>query len=83
MSILSVANAVGGMMLALGTPGMAGKAAASPALAPPSSNGPARARPDTKYCVLFDATGTRIPRRVCQTRDAWMKDGFDPLAPRR
>ncbi|MEG3178105.1 hypothetical protein U1872_17825 [Sphingomonas sp. RB3P16] len=35
-----------------------------------------------RYCVVSDVTGSRIARRVCQTRADWLKDGFDPLATR-
>jgi len=32
-----------------------------------------------KYCVVDSSTGTRIPKKVCLTRDDWLKRGFDPL----
>jgi len=35
-----------------------------------------------KYCILDTVTGSRIAKKVCKTRDAWMReDGFDPLKP--
>lgn len=38
--------------------------------------------PQTKYCIVDTVTGSRIAKRVCKTRDAWMReDGFDPLDP--
>jgi len=38
--------------------------------------------PQTKYCIVDTVTGSRIPKKVCKTRDAWMReDGFDPLNP--
>lgn len=38
--------------------------------------------PQTKYCIVDTVTGTRIAKRVCKTRDAWMREvGFDPLKP--
>jgi len=36
--------------------------------------------PQTKYCMVDTVTGSRIPQKICKTRDAWMReDGFDPL----
>ena len=33
-----------------------------------------------KYCVVDAVTGSRIPQKICKTREAWMReDGFDPL----
>jgi hypothetical protein len=38
--------------------------------------------PQPKYCVVDTVTGSRIPQKVCKTREAWMReDGFDPLNP--
>jgi hypothetical protein len=38
--------------------------------------------PQTKYCIVDTVTGSRIAKKVCKTRDAWMhEDGFDPLNP--
>lgn len=38
----------------------------------------APARVDTRrYCVIDDVSGSRIPRKQCQTRDGWAKDGVD------
>jgi hypothetical protein len=38
--------------------------------------------PQTKYCIVDTVTGSRIAKKVCKTRDAWMReDGFDPLNP--
>lgn len=35
-----------------------------------------------KYCIVDAVTGSRIPQKVCKTREAWMReDGFDPLNP--
>jgi hypothetical protein len=33
-----------------------------------------------KYCVVDSITGSRIARKICKTRDAWLDQGFDPLA---
>ena len=36
--------------------------------------------PQTRYCIVDTITGSRIAKRECKTRDAWMReDGFDPL----
>jgi hypothetical protein len=38
--------------------------------------------PQTKYCIVDTVTGSRITKKVCKTREAWMnEDGFDPLNP--
>lgn len=34
----------------------------------------------TKYCVVEQVTGSRIPVKTCATRDEWLDRGFDPLA---
>ena len=35
----------------------------------------------TRYCVVNQVTGSRIPRRTCKTRADWLADeGVDPLA---
>ena len=37
--------------------------------------------PSTRYCVVVaHATGSMIDRKICRTRDEWLKTGFDPLA---
>jgi hypothetical protein len=48
---------------------------APPAPAPVS----AQAKPATRYCIVDTYTGSRIPRKLCKTRDQWMDQGFDPL----
>ena len=37
------------------------------------------AQPAKRYCVKNTTIGTNIERKVCQTRDAWLAQGFDPL----
>ena len=32
-----------------------------------------------KYCIDTVTTGSRIPKRQCQTRAEWLDDGVDPL----
>ena len=34
----------------------------------------------TKYCIVDLVTGSRIPVKTCKTREAWLEQGFDPLA---
>jgi len=43
----------------------------------------AEPKPQQKtYCIVDTATGSRIPQKICKTREAWMReDGFDPLNP--
>lgn len=33
----------------------------------------------TRYCVQTQLTGSRLARKVCQTREAWLAQNFDPL----
>ena len=35
-----------------------------------------------KYCVMDETTGSRIARKICRTREEWLSEGFDPLAPK-
>lgn len=61
----------------------------APAIAAPRDPAPAKSSqedqtaPTTKakrYCVESEVTGSRVPMRVCKTRDQWLKeDGFDPI----
>lgn len=60
-----------------GTPGAGGGRSAVPAQAP----SPDAAKEAKKYCVVDTLSGSRIARKVCLTRDDWMKRGFDPLNP--
>ena len=32
-----------------------------------------------KYCVMDETTGSRVARKTCKTREAWLAEGFDPL----
>jgi len=41
----------------------------------------AESTPQKKYCVVDTLTGSRIAQKVCKTREAWMREGFDPLNP--
>jgi len=52
-------------------------------VAPVANATPAAERsPQTKYCIVDTVTGSRIAKKVCKTRDDWMReDGFDPLNP--
>lgn len=53
----------------------------SKARAPSARVAAAKVSPDTKYCVVDSFTGSRVPRKVCRTRDEWIaREGFDPAA---
>ena len=58
-------------------------ATAVPKIVAPVEGGSPAATQPTRYCVKEATTGTRMSRKVCRTRDAWLADGFDPLAPAR
>lgn len=38
-----------------------------------------KAKRETRYCAETEVTGSRLPRRQCQTREDWLRDGVDPL----
>ena len=38
-----------------------------------------KAKRETRYCAETEITGSRLPRRQCQTREDWLRDGVDPL----
>lgn len=38
-----------------------------------------KAKRQTRYCAETEITGSRLPRRQCQTREDWLRDGVDPL----
>ena len=65
---------------------------AAPAMAEPKSAPPARVvgtetrediADDQMVCVKKALTGSRITRKVCKSHAEWLKEGFDPLAPRQ
>ena len=64
------------------TAGTATDAPVGTAAAAPTSEAAPAARPQ-RYCVVQQITGTMLGHRVCQTRDQWLAQGFDPAAPRR
>jgi hypothetical protein len=35
-----------------------------------------------RVCIVDEATGSRFPQKVCQTRAQWAAEGLDPLAKR-
>jgi hypothetical protein len=74
-----------GAMLGLAAPALAADPkpapAASAAATGPVSDVTAAAPDKTRYCVMTEpTTGSRISKRVCQTRGDWLKEGFDPLS---
>jgi len=54
--------------------------AAADAVPAPRATPTAESTSQPKYCMVDTVTGSRIPQKVCKTREAWMReDGFDPL----
>jgi hypothetical protein len=52
--------------------------------APPAARATpaAEATPEQKkYCIVDTLTGSRIAQKICKTREAWLREGFDPLNP--
>ena len=54
--------------------------ATSSITAPAQADGGAPRAKSTRYCVVGALTGSRIERKTCRTRQAWLNEGFDPLA---
>lgn len=48
---------------------------ASAAAATPAAQIGAREQKPTRYCYLTEQTGTRITKKVCQTREEWRSEG--------
>jgi hypothetical protein len=82
MKIL-VAGFVGCAAMALTTiasPALANARQPSTDATPAASATPASAVKAKRYCVVYSVTESRIERKVCKTRDEWMRDdNFDPL----
>ncbi|MES2445480.1 MAG: hypothetical protein V4574_21855 [Pseudomonadota bacterium] len=71
--IAAIAAAV---TLAIGTPVAA---FADPIPTPAKAAPKARATAETRYCVEREVIGSRLTRRTCKTRDAWLRsDHYDP-----
>ena len=77
--------AIAGVMLAAtapvqaGTPDSPGGTASAGSVATTAKPIPG---PNTKYCVVEESTGSRIPHKVCLTRERWLARGFDPTEKR-
>jgi hypothetical protein len=58
--------------------------AVSPAIATTGAKQEADAKPEKKakkFCILREATGTRLTTKICKTRKEWIsQEGFDPTA---
>lgn len=74
-SFISLLAAVPGLL----TPAATVPAATVPTLdVTAAASAPAPARADQRrYCLVDQVTGSRIPRKQCQTREAWAHDGVD------
>ncbi|MDG5488116.1 hypothetical protein NYR55_05715 [Sphingomonas sp. BGYR3] len=51
----------------------------APAVAKQDAVHTPKAKKGPRYCIDTESTGSRIVRRVCQTRDEWLPLGVDPL----
>jgi hypothetical protein len=77
MSIVIAAVVAAAQVAAPGSTPATAPSITAPAQAEGSA---ARAKP-TRYCVIGTVTGSRIERKTCRTREAWLAEGFDPLTP--
>ena len=84
--IKTVVIALSGALIAAATPAFADAARPSADTATAqiatTKEAPKQAAVSSKqrYCVTDTLTGSRLPVKSCQTRDQWLKQGFDPLA---
>lgn len=44
---------------------------------PASSAAPVEKARPTRYCIVDRVTGSRVPKRVCATREEWLARGLD------
>jgi hypothetical protein len=51
-----------------------------PALAADNQPAPAKSGAEQRYCMVTTLSGSRIPKRICMTREQWLRQGVDPLA---
>lgn len=74
--------AIAALTTIAGSAQAAGSRPAADAAPPANATPTAAPSPQAKYCIVDTVTGSRIAKKVCKTRDAWMRDdGFDPLNP--
>lgn len=84
--INTVIAAVSGALLATATPAFADiakpatDASFEVSTAPAATAAPKAAVKQARYCIKETLTGSRLPTRVCNTREDWLAQGFDPLA---
>jgi hypothetical protein len=72
-----------GLFLVATLLGVADPTAATEAVREAPAPATARAKAETtRYCVVGKITGSSIPRKTCNVRSEWLKQGFDPLAKR-
>lgn len=70
---------IGGAALAFAAPAMAANSDSEAAGSVPKIE-QAKPKPDQRYCVVSNITGSRIEHKVCKTRKEWLAEDFDPLA---
>ena len=70
---------IGGATLAFAAPAMAAGSDNEAAAAVPKTE-QAKPKPEQRFCVMSEVTGSRISHRVCKTRKEWLAEDFDPLA---
>ncbi|MFA5963982.1 MAG: hypothetical protein WC804_08200 [Sphingomonas sp.] len=70
---------IGGAALAVAAPAMAASSATD-TTGSGTKTEQAKPKPEQRFCVVSEVTGTRIPKKTCKTRKAWLAEGFDPLA---
>lgn len=59
---------------------LSGPVSASVAAPMPRPTSMADIAPARRICIVDTITGSRVPVKVCHTREDWQKMGIDPLA---
>jgi|GEM_PF-1863612 hypothetical protein len=65
-----------GAFLTLSVPAAAEDVESRPTEVKESASTPA-AKPDKKFCITADFTGSRMARKVCRTAKEWERQGVD------
>lgn len=78
---MKIVFAIAAMCLASPAFAQADQGSRAPAIAAPTQPGGATTTrtKETRYCVIDNVTGSRIERKLCRTRQAWLSEGYDPV----
>lgn len=79
-----VINGLAAIAVLTAAPALAKAEPSIPAPAPAAAAASNLTAQNKRYCIVQSMTGSRLPKKICKTRDQWMTDdGFDPLTLRK